>query len=1164
MMNMNKYIVLAASVALVSLSSCSKESEPEAEPLQPGYTRVTVKASHEYDTSTKTSVDLFNGFVCWSTGDMTQAVYNGGSAISDAVAEEGTTAKFTYSYPAGKTLAYAVYPSDIGATYDGSILKVTIPASQDGSFAGAAIEVAEFAETLSLKNLAGLLQLAVADDAVKTIRISSNDNTPVAGTAVVTFQDGLPVIGTLTGTSTSITLTVDGAGTYYAAILPCSLEAGIYVELLDENDVVVGEKISGNPLTVGRRQIKPLGTIGTGTINKFFFKPDGAGDGSSWKSAGGMTLMDAVLSGSSDATLFLAQGTYHMSAIDGIADRTPATSQNIRVSNHIFRMYGGYPASSTGTSLTGRDLSDLSVPTVISGDNTYRILVLNGGTVQLTADGITFSGSSRSSSDIGSALILANQKKAFFNKCVISDNVKAGTGAGGAIRITQGNVSFTDCEFTGNTATADGGVMAIAGGTVSLQDCRFDSNSAGGNGGVLYISGGTVDIKDSEFTNNTAKESGKRGSVIFSSGSSVVRLNGCYLASNQASAGGTIWSDSSDGKLFLNACAFYMNKTATYASAIGSRGICGVNNCAFQQNSNTSSTGASNFYTVNGTSVITNSSFRMGGNAAVSLWAAGGTTYLANSTLVNSNTSDDADKAVALKSSAPLISYGHSIASKFYEVTADTYSLQDAGDADLLNYSLFQTWHSTKHCIWWTKWNDNGPKPVGFDFATPVRVEDALDAFEVATSAGFKTWLQSLRINGYNALQTDILGYVRGAKFVWPGSYENTVHPLAPTDAGTLQKFTKTGTIIRGNVADPCLVYSHGDFYLTMTGSKRIAMIRDSDLDHLKAANHSVDDNIIYDSENDPNIEATLGSGATVDGTWSPEIHYFTEEDCPGNSGWYMVFALRRNVTTIKSVVLKASGTSRPTGPWRHPVTGEIGATQRFLNASGGTLDQWAIGVSYLRIPSGRYKGIYATWVDYVGRGQGYGNFYQRICIARFSKPWQIASEAAVINTPTQDWEKIGADDEKAMVVEGATAVYGDHGEIYITYCGSGYWSEYGQGQLTLKRENGDYADPLKRESWIKYENNPIFSSTPSGDLWGAGHVFLFKDDAGNRFITYHAYPMNGGVKGSSRNAYVEPYYIDYSETSATAPQGVIHFGANDNGVTGPVTSTSFNYYLKK
>ena len=1156
------HVILAFAILLCAGVSCAKEElKPKVETVPEGHITVFVKARHEAGIDSKASLNTFNGYVGWESSDKLKAVYEGGSAVSsEASMGEANSASFAITYPEEKTLTHVVYPHGIAATNDGGDFKVTVPASQDGSFAGAAIEVAQYGESLALKNLGGMLQIVIGDDGVRTIRISSNDETPLAGTAVVSFSAGLPVIGALSGTSTSVSLSVSGAGTYYAAVLPCSLEAGLFVELLDESHNVIGEKYSGNTLSVERRQIRKLGTIGATTLNKYFFKPGGTGDGLSWDTAGGITLMDAVLSGGSDATLFLAQGEYHIGEIDGIDGRS-STAQCIRATGNTFKIYGGYPASATGTSISGRNTS---VPTVITGDGTYRILVLNYLKTQFTADGITFTKAYRTGSDVGSALILSALATASFNKCVISDNVKEGSGGGGAIRVTQGEVSFTDCSFSGNTVAGNGGVMAITGGSVSLQKCRFTLNSAGENGGAVYITDGTLDCTDCEFTENSAKESGKRGSAIFSNGSSIVRMNACYFAENKASGGGTIWSDSATGRLFLNACSFYKNTTATYASVIGSRGICGVNNCAFQQNSNTSTTGASNFYTVNGNTVITNSSFRLAANAAVGIWAAGGTTFLANNTLVNSTASAESDKGVALKSSAPLISYGHNLVSKFYEVTADTYSIQDAGEADVLDYSLSQNWHSTKHCIYWSKWNDAGVKPAGFEFSTPCRVEEGLDAFEAASGAGFKTWLQSLRIEGYNALQTDILGRKRGINFIWPGDYENTAYAIAPTEAGILQEFVKSGTIVRGSCADPCIVYSHGEFFLTMTGSTRLAMIHDSDLSHLTAAAHSVNDNIIYDSASDPTV-ATMYEGVELDGTWSPEVHYFSEEDCPGNSGWYMVFAVKKKGTSIiRSVVLKASGTAKPTGPWRNPVTGEENCTQRFLDAAGKPVMIWAIGISYLRIPTGRYKGIYAMWVDETGRGEGYGNFYQRLRIARLAKPWQIASEAAIITTPTQAWERVGADDTKPMVVEGGTAVYGDHGEIFLTYCGSGYWSDYGQGQLTLKRENGDYADPLQTESWIKYEGNPVLSSNLSSDLRGAGHSFFFKDDAGNRFMCYHAYPYSGGVKGSNRNAYVEPYYIDYNDISPTAPQGVLHFGALDNGVTAPTSSTNFSYFLKK
>ena len=387
--------------------------------------------------------------------------------------------------------------------------------------------------------------------------------------------------------------------------------------------------------------------------------------------------------------------------------------------------------------------------------------------------------------------------------------------------------------------------------------------------------------------------------------------------------------------------------------------------------------------------------------------------------------------------------------------------------------------------------------------------------------------------------------------------------PVTPDDSKNLvtEKVTMPGTLVRTSAADPCIVYHDGEYYMTMTGSANIALVHDPDLSNLTTKAHSTSKNLVYSSTQDPTVKEVYGEDAVINGTWSPEIHYFTEDECPGYSGWYMVFSIRmkyeengRTSSKYLNNVILRSRTGSPAGPWGHPQTGIVSHTQRFLDAEGNPISGGA-GISFLRIPTGKYKGLYATWVDAQGRGEGLGNFYQRLRIAKFSKPWQIASEASTITTPTQDWEKKGASSILPMVVEGGTAVYGDNGEIYMTYCGSGYWSDYGQGQLTLKREDGDYADPLKTESWIKYSGNPILSSVKSDDLRGAGHVFFFRDAADKRFIVYHAYPYVNGVKQDARNSYIEPYTIDYDSVSETAPQGVLRFGLLGNGITAPVTS---------
>ncbi|MBO4447139.1 MAG: hypothetical protein J5764_03325, partial [Bacteroidales bacterium] len=84
------------------------------------------------------------------------------------------------------------------------------------------------------------------------------------------------------------------------------------------------------------------------------------------------------------------------------------------------------------------------------------------------------------------------------------------------------------------------------------------------------------------------------------------------------------------------------------------------------------------------------------------------------------------------------------------------------------------------------------------------------------------------------------------------------------------------GTMIRRAAADPCLVFDNGYFYLTMTGSSRLVLVKDRNLASLDVDVHPTLDNIFYDSAQDPSVEELFGPGAVINGTWSPEIHYFS------------------------------------------------------------------------------------------------------------------------------------------------------------------------------------------------------------------------------------------------------------------------------------------------
>ena len=375
---------------------------------------------------------------------------------------------------------------------------------------------------------------------------------------------------------------------------------------------------------------------------------------------------------------------------------------------------------------------------------------------------------------------------------------------------------------------------------------------------------------------------------------------------------------------------------------------------------------------------------------------------------------------------------------------------------------------------------------------------------------------------------------------------------------------TFNGTMVRSNNADPNLFFHDGYYYLTQTGTSRIAVFKSKTLEGLDSL--TLSSNISYTAYlngtvYDPAVTELFGSGATINGTWSPEIHYFSEEQFPGNSGWYMFLGLRKNTgdsSMVRMVVLKST-TGSPKGPYGHPTKGTKNYSQPLLDKNGNIWNEWGCGQTILTIPEGPYKGTYTMWVAEEGRGSAYGgkygDFYQKIMIAKMKSPWQLASAPGIVTTPTQSWEYAGASTTHPRVVEGATPVYGKNGEIFITYSGSGYWSDYGLGQLTW---NG--GDPLKTSSWVKLpvaNGNPIFSAVKAKNLRGAGHASFLTDTDGNGFICYHAYAYDPetGTKASSRDAYIEPYYIDYTKWNGVS-YGVIKIGLNKNGIPADTAST--------
>lgn len=307
--------------------------------------------------------------------------------------------------------------------------------------------------------------------------------------------------------------------------------------------------------------------------------------------------------------------------------------------------------------------------------------------------------------------------------------------------------------------------------------------------------------------------------------------------------------------------------------------------------------------------------------------------------------------------------------------------------------------------------------------------------------------------------------------------------------------------------ADPWM-FVHGEyFYLCCTAGREIYLYRSKDPSKIKTEGEC--EKVLAFAPREGEMWSK--------NLWSPEIHYFTEEEFPGESGWYMFVACDdgQNVNH-RMYVLKCEDCGSPFAPYASPISGERYVPERIVSPIDESFNAgWCCGQTILR-HGGK---VYCMWVDEVGRGTM--DFHQRDRIALLEKPY-VAGEAGVIIKPTEEWEMhgfgLGKDGKiRPKVVEGATAVYGDNGEVYAIYSGSGYWTKYyALGQITLKGEVLNYDD------WKK-DKEPIFSM--SDEVFGSGHASFFEDAKGDRFIAYHGYLSPDRTGG--RYVFIERYSIE-------------------------------------
>ena len=823
---MNRFFTIL-SMAAVVFAACDKENETPGQKIDPAELvevtfDVSAKANQSAEVqnvSTKTEIKD-DGTVLWSVGDKVSVFYevNGetGSSESEALVAENIkadgSASITVKVPAAFTLEQfegtrslsAVYPFDASAAYVDGKINVSAPMVQDGTFAHASLSVAEWTGSNSLvfENQCGLLRIEAVDAAVSKITLKSAD-------------------------ADIVTLNVSGAGAYYAAVAPSTLE-GFSVVLTDAEGEELAKKVTTKSLVVEKGHVLPLGKV-VGFDDRFYVSAEAKGRkaGSNWDNAAGLTELKGLLAKGAVMNVYMSAGTY--SVTDALVSEADGAD---------FSVYGGYPAGAKGASLKARDAK--ANATIFDGGGKSQIWLTkkgnvlfdglsfqngfsakdNGGTLVFNGTGVTgkildcsFIGNKVTDGTNGTQYLSGGAIHVFEAKVTVenssfsknygrnggslfTNNAKAeltvkgctftedyALNTGGSINNSNGTQMIENCTFTGcYNLDGAGGAIHINGASAvqTLKNCVFNACEANRNNSYLKVDnkacGGAISVQNANLDISGCTFDGNMGSagsaMLLQSGDGLVRVTDCVFKNNKGASRGLIQTN---GKavLFMNNCQIYDNtmRTNQWGTVIhgGNPSVVCMNNCSIHNNVSQQAGGTSVCLNNDGFTVVVNTTV-VGVNAK-SLCRSNNSNGLF-SLYDNCLLANKLDNGIVFfKEKNSSVKLNHDIIGPKATDTDGAWLVKTNvvvdGELSFCNGSYFD---SSKG--YW-KWN--GPS-ASFTKTTESAIVDRIKALDSnngntrlngAFAPKFVEWVESL--GGFNK---DQLGTTRTTSGTWPGSVE--------------------------------------------------------------------------------------------------------------------------------------------------------------------------------------------------------------------------------------------------------------------------------------------------------------------------------------------------------------------------------------------------------
>ena len=681
------YKLLLCAVSATMLFSCVKENFEDLQENQipEGYEMQKFAATTiEVKTTIETNDDGTHGATLWEKGDQLSIFWDGGKGTADLEGEGGSkTGNFKGALPEGVRATYAVYPSSIPASVDGSTVKVTIPAEQAGSFSAGNIAVGKVdaANSIPFNNINAFLCVQLVSEDITKITIESLTGQSLVGTVPVTFgEDGVEYGAVENGSSeVTMTKTVGETGRYYISIAPgVTHTEGLFMTYYK------GEEVSGT-YHLGKEFVAVANKIyNFGEFEpdfNYYVTKDGAGNksGITWRDAMPFAQMvEEVFEGpvwKDEATYYNKKvlddkyngATFHIEEGEYELDEGYRALRYVNEELVTLTFRGGYNKNThkrdlvnSKTEFTNKHNSNIlevdcdsdgcsNMDITFDGigfvnaemsdykNNAAMFSYCENGDVNLTIKNCHFTGNSHLYEEDGSngaALLIFSLKQVTIENTLFANNKAI---CAPAITIADTKATITNCRFENNEATQNAGVVYVnSGAKPTFNDCVFTGNKALKWGMVQHQSG-TTTLNDCIFTKNTIDDGWDGGAIaVCKNSSGKVVINGGEISENHAGWGAAFYQDILGGSkvapIYANDVLIKNNSTAG-SGAIWANGVTELTRCVLDGNT-AGATGTS--------------------DATAIVVAKGGTTKLYGTTVQNHNSSSSNCNTIIIRDNASM------------------------------------------------------------------------------------------------------------------------------------------------------------------------------------------------------------------------------------------------------------------------------------------------------------------------------------------------------------------------------------------------------------------------------------------------------------------------------------------------------------------------------